>query len=171
MWGRKPKLPAHLRPPLDPDERVLAWAEAEDGAAVATNRGLWLPGGGRVGWHEIHKATWGEGRLTVVPAAFEPGDGFGVAADLAPVAVTLRNPGDLPKRVRDRVTSSVAFSTRYPLPGGGAARVVGRRVPGRDGLRWSVRYEDGAAASDPGVHEATEDLVAAAKASVSQPDD
>jgi hypothetical protein len=170
MWGRKPKLPAQLRPALDRDERVLAWAEADDGVAVATNRGLWLPGVGRLGWHEIHKATWSEGRLTVVPASFRPGEGFGVVADLQPHSLTLSNPGDLPKRVRDRVTSSVAFSTRYPLPGGGAARVVARRVPGRDGLTWSVRYEDGADGSDPSVHEATGELVAAAKASVAQPD-
>jgi len=171
MWGRKPKLPAQLRPALDRDERVLAWAEAGDGVAVATNRGLWLPGAGRIGWHQIHKATWGESRLTVVPAEFRAGEGFGVVADLAPVSVTLRDPGDLPKRVRDRVTSSVAFSTRYPLPGGGAVRVVARRVPGRDGLTWSVRYEDGADGGDPAVHAATGELVAAAKAAVSQPDD
>jgi len=171
MWGRKRKLPAELSPALDRDERVLAWAEAGDGAAVATNRGLWLPGKARIGWHEIHKATWGEGRLTVVPAEFTPGEDFGVAADLVPVSVTLRDPGDLPKRVRDRVTASVAYSTRHPLPGGGAARVVGRRVPGRDGLSWSVRYEDGADATDPFVHAATEELVADAKASLAQPDD
>jgi hypothetical protein len=171
MLGRKPKLPAELRPALDRDERVLAWAMAGDAAvAVATNRGLWLPGRDRLGWHEIHKVIWGEGRMVVVPAQAAPGDDFTVVADLTPVAVTLNDPGDLPRRVRDRVTASVAYSSRYPLPGGGAARVVARRVSGRDGLSWSVRYEDGADPAGPGVREATGELVAAARASLSQPD-
>ena len=46
IFRRRPKLPAALRPPLDPGERVLAWASvAEDQVLVATNRGLWLPDG------------------------------------------------------------------------------------------------------------------------------
>ncbi|MFC7546036.1 hypothetical protein [Plantactinospora sp. GCM10030261] len=45
LFRRTPKLPADRRPPLDPEERVLAWAvvDRQAGTVVATNRGLWLP--------------------------------------------------------------------------------------------------------------------------------
>jgi hypothetical protein len=44
MFRRRPRLPAARRPPLERDERVLAWAALpEGGALVATNRGLWAP--------------------------------------------------------------------------------------------------------------------------------
>src|SRR5262249_45980865 len=102
--------------------------------------------------------------------AVAEGDGYSVVEDLPPVSVKLTLPGDVPKRVRERVTGSVAFSSHYPLPSGGAARVVGRRVSGRDGLAWSVRFEGGADGDDPGVQEVTAELVAEAKASISQPD-
>mgnify|MGYP003524668577 CR=1 FL=1 len=69
VFRRRPKLPADRRPPLDRDERVLAWAESGDGVVVATNRGIWLPGhAGRVGWHEIHKTVWSGRELIVTPA-------------------------------------------------------------------------------------------------------
>ena len=42
---------------------------AGDGAVVVTTRGLWLPGRDRLGWHEIHKATWAGPRLTVIAVA------------------------------------------------------------------------------------------------------
>ena len=84
MLGRKPKLPAELRPALDRDERVLAWAMAGDAAvvAVATNRGLWLPGRDRLGWHEIHKVIWGEGRSSRRPVLRSFGGETGVPAGL-----------------------------------------------------------------------------------------
>src|SRR3954453_18217137 len=56
LFRRRPKLSAALRPALDADERVLAWAAIDDGTAVVvTNRGLWLPERDRLGWHDIHK--------------------------------------------------------------------------------------------------------------------
>ena len=167
MWWRRNKLPADLTPELSRDERVLAWAGAGDQrAVVATNRGLHLPDrGGVLGWHEIHKAAWSEGRLTLTPAsstevADEP---YTIVADLPPLTFALTDPGDLPKRIRERVTSSVAYTTRHDLPGGGAARVVARRVSGQDGLSWSVRYEGNVDPTDPEITKATSHLVAEAR--------
>lgn len=170
LFGRKPRLPAALRPALEADERVLAWAAVDDArAVVATNRGLWLPDRGRLGWHEIHKAVWGGRQLAVTPAEVtERREGYLVAADGPPTTVTLLEPGDVPQAVRARVTRSVAVTSHHPVPGGGV-RVVGRRVPGRDGLTWFVRYDEGTDPRGPGVPEATAALVARHAAAVDDP--
>ncbi len=197
MFGRTPKLPADLTPKLDREERVITWARADDAAIVVTNRGLWLPGAdSRLGWHEIHKAAWAEGVLTVTGAIFTPGvdshtedvgtdpegapvasglvpaDGYTFATDAAPIRVRIPEPGPVPRRVRERVNASVGFTSLYPVPGGGAARVVARRVSGRDGLTWSVRLESGAEKNQdvPEVRAAVDQLVASAKASISAVD-
>lgn len=176
-WGRRRRLPADDRPPLDRDERVVAWAAAGDSTGaggrgavvVATDRGLWLPEAGgprRVGWHEIHKATW-DGTVLAVTGSrvVEDNDGWTVVADVPTVVFRLPDPGDLPRQVHSRVTRSVGPSTHHPLPGEPAGvRVVGRRVPGRDGLAWTVRYDPGVDHDDPVVREVTAGLVAQARA-------
>jgi hypothetical protein len=159
---RKRKVPADVRAKLDRDERVVAFASTVDAeaAVVVTTRGLWLPGRERLGWHEIHKATWVGSRLTVVPAvAVSEGDGYTVMADDDAVVVALTDPDDVPGQVRERVTRSVAFTAHHPLPGGGV-RVVGRRVPGVDGVVWNVRYDDGTDPADPDIVTQTAELVA-----------
>jgi hypothetical protein len=165
LFGRRPRLPVDRRPPLEPEERVVAWAALDgDEVVVATNRGLFLPGrSGRLGWHEIHKATWVGRALTVTPAELiERREGYDVVADAPPVSFTLLDPGDVPDQVRARVTRSVAYSTHHPLTRGGV-RVVARRVPGVDGLSWAVRYDQGVDVHDPGVVEATAELVASGR--------
>jgi hypothetical protein len=155
----RPRLRAEDRPPLARDERVLAWADSDVGMLVATNLGLWLPPG-RLGWHEIHKAVW-DGRVLTVTAArpVEERAGYAVVEDLPPVPFTLASPGDLPPTVRTRVTNSVGPSTHHALPGSGGVRVAARRVPGRDGLCWTVRYDPGVDPDDPVVAEVTGQLV------------
>jgi hypothetical protein len=165
VFGRR-KPPRSLRPKLDTGERLLAWARVADGpdqAVVITTLGLWLPGRARLGWHQIHKATWSGSRLTVIPSApvGEPVvvDGAGsytVLTDAEPVSVTLAEPGDVPAETR-----SVAYTAHHPLPEGGV-RVVGRRVPGANGLVWHVRYDDGTRFDDPEVVARTSELVAEA---------
>ncbi|HEY2672101.1 MAG TPA: hypothetical protein VGJ07_17250 [Rugosimonospora sp.] len=185
LFGRRRRVPDRYRPPLERDERVLAWAEAADGGAlVATNRGLWLPDGGgaagqgpsspdsvaapaRLGWHEIHKAIWTGEKLEIIAARVaDHADGYDVVEDLPTVGFPLAEPGDLPGEVRARVTRSVGPSTHHPLPGGGGARVAARRVPGVNGLRWTVRYDPGVDRDDPVIREATGQLVAQARAGV-----
>ncbi len=165
MWGRGKKLPAERRPALDRDERVLGWAAtADDGTVVTTNRGLWLPGRAeRLGWHEIHKATWDNPRLTVTPGVrVEERDGYTVMADQPTIAVSLTEPGNVPSQINTRVTRSVAASTHHTLTTGGGVRVVSRRVPGVDGVTWHVRYDEGTDAHDPLVVLQTAQLVAEA---------
>ena len=171
---RRPKLPADKRPVLDPEERVLAWAyvgpTAGGPVVVATNRGLWLPDRPRLGWHEIHKATWSGRELKVTPAEVaEQRDGYTVLVDAPSVAYLLLEPGEVPDQVRARVTRSVAYTAHHPLTAGGV-RVVGRRVSGADGLSWAVRYDAGTPVDAEPVIEATDELVGTAQLALAPPD-
>ncbi|GAA1345369.1 hypothetical protein [Actinocatenispora thailandica] len=162
---RRSRLPAEAKRPFEAAERLVAWAPvagghsaggtAGDGYLVATDRGLWLPGHhDRLGWHEIHKATWSGRQLTVIPARLvrsageAPDAPADVFADDEPLVYRIDDPGELPYQIRVRVTKSVAFSTHHELPNGGV-RVVARRIPGRDGLHWALRYDEGTAVIGP----------------------
>jgi hypothetical protein len=127
---------------LDADERVVSFADVDGGVVVATPRGLWWPFPGgmrRIGWERVDKAVWTEGRLTVTEADLI--DDL-LLVDRLPISARVVTPRDLPPAVRKRVESSVVRSEVYPVPGG-AARFVGRRIPGRDGVTWWVRLERG----------------------------
>ncbi|MFE9652510.1 hypothetical protein [Micromonospora sp. NPDC006431] len=175
LFNRKPKLPPAARPPLAAEERVLAWAAAGngegDGVLVASNLGLWLPGRGlRIGWHDILKAVWSGRELTVTPAErVAERDGYLVVADCPAETYLLLDPGDLPHQVRARVTRSVAYTSHHPVPGG-AGRIAARRVPGLDGLTWTVRYDPGTPADDEAVAAETDRLVAAARSATAPAD-
>jgi hypothetical protein len=171
IFRRRPKLPAALRPALERDERVLAWSAMDgDRALVATTRGLWLPERGRLGWHEIHKAAWSGRELHITPAevAAERA-GYTVLADAPVVSYLLLEPGELPEQVRTRVTRSVAYTSHHRLPVGGV-RVVGRRISGRDGLSWAVRYDEGTPEAAEPVERVTDEIVEAAQAATAPVD-
>ncbi|GIJ78429.1 hypothetical protein SAMN05443287_109156 [Micromonospora phaseoli] len=175
LFRRRPKLPPAARPPLERDERVLAWAAVGngegDGVVVATNLGLWLPGRGhRIGWHDIVKAVWSGRELTVTPGELAAErDGYQVVVDCPAEQYLLLDPGDLPHQVRTRVTRSVAYTQHHALPGG-SGRIVGRRVSGVDGLTWMVRLDPGTPADDEAVLAETDRLVAAARAATTPSD-
>jgi hypothetical protein len=167
VWWRKPRLPADKKPPLERDERVVAWAQTPSGeVVVATNRGLFLPGRpARLPWHQIHKAVWSGRELVVTPAqTVEQREGYEVADDLPGEGHLLLEPRDLPKQVYARVTRSVAYSEHHPVPGGGGVRVVARRVSGVDGLSWTARYDPGTDRDAEAVRQRTAELVAQARA-------
>jgi hypothetical protein len=187
LFNRRPKLAADRRPALDPDERMLAWAEVSpraraespeagaevspgDGVAVVTTRGLWLPGRShRLGWHDIHKAVWSGRELAVTPAELvEERDGYRVVADGPVETYLLVDPGEVPNQVRARVTASVPYTSHHPI-GGGGVRVAARRVSGVDGLTWTVRYDPGTASDDDATIEQTDQLVSTARATTAPP--
>ena len=139
---RRPQPPASVMQQLDADERVVSFADVDGGVLVATPRGLWWPFPGgmrRIGWERVDKAVWTEGRLTVTEADLIDDV---LLVDRPPISARVVTPRDLPPTVRKRVESSVVRSEVYPVPGG-AARFVGRRIPGRDGVTWWVRLERG----------------------------
>lgn len=169
---RRHRLPTEAARPWESGERVVAWAPVESGYLVATNRGLWLPGRDeRLGWHEIHKVTWSERRLMILPgrlvreAASAPDAPVDVLADADQVEFTLTDPGDLPRQIRERVTRNIVYSTHHELSNGGV-RVVARRVPGRDGLTYQLRYDPGTALIGP-EHDLVADFVAQARQATS----
>jgi hypothetical protein len=171
---RRPKLPADRRPALDREERVLAWAyvgsDAGGPVVVATTRGLWLPERPRLGWHEIHKATWSGRELSVTPSEVaEQRDGYTVLVDAPVIACLLLEPGEVPDQVRARVTRSVAYTSHHPLAAGGV-RVVGRRVSGSDGLSWAVRYDSGTPVDAEPVVTVTDQLVGSAQLTLAPPE-
>jgi hypothetical protein len=167
---RRPKLPVTLRPALEPEERVLAWAAVSDEqVVVATNRGLWLPERGRLGWHEIHKAAWSGRELRVTPAEVaEERPGYSVLIDAPVLSYLLLEPGEVPDQVRARVTRSVAYTMHHAMPVGGV-RVVGRRISGRDGLSWAVRYDSGTPVDLEQVVRVTDELVEQARTATAPP--
>lgn len=176
LFRRRPKLPADRRPALARDERVLAWAEVGGGttggpgAVVVTNLGLWLPDEAeRVGWHQIHKAAW-DGRTLAVTVAEMVGerDGYRIMADQPVRRYPLVDPGDVPHQVRARVTRSVAYTAHHATNGGGV-RVAARRVPGVDGVTWTVRFDAGSAPADEATLAETDRLVEEARASLPAP--
>jgi hypothetical protein len=153
---------------LDRDERVVSWAPVPGGAVVATQLGLWLPGvPDRLPWHLIDKATWRSDVLTVIPAV-DSGDG--VLVEQPPRSVRLEQPRDIPQTVRVRVEKAIAFTRHHPLPEAdenGArrgVRVVGRRVPGEDGISWQLVFDSGVDRDDPAVRAAASAYVDQARA-------
>ena len=140
---RRGSPPADVLGLLDRDERVVSWAELEDGAAlVATPRGLWWPaddGYRRIGWQFVDKAIWRDSVLSVIEA--DVVDDL-LLVDRPAIHARLSTPRDLPPHVRKRVEGNVVRSELVEFVGG-AARLVGRRVPGRDGLVWWARLADG----------------------------
>ena len=170
LFGRREKPPAEAVARLDEDERVVSWAPAPGGALVATQLGLWLPGvPERLPWHLIDKATWRSEVLTLITAV-DSGDG--VLVEQPPRAVRLVQPRDIPQTVRVRVEKAIAFTRHHPLPGAEGTgvrrgvRVVGRRVPGRDGVSWQLVFDPGVDRDDPAVRAAASAYVDQARAEV-----
>jgi hypothetical protein len=171
---RRPKLPADKRPALHSEERVLAWAyvgsDPGGPVTVATTRGLWLPERPRLGWHEIHKATWSGRELSVTPSEIaEQREGYAVLVDAPVIAYLLLVPGEVPDQVRARVTRSVAYTSHHPMPVGGV-RVVGRRISGVDGLSWAVRYDSGTPVDSEPVVALTDELITSAQRTLAPPE-
>ncbi|MGH3516262.1 MAG: hypothetical protein ACRDQ7_02340 [Haloechinothrix sp.] len=131
---------------LGQDEHVLASAEADGRALVATSLGLWVPesdGFRRISWHLISKAGWSDGQLSIVEAdeTGRAGDAV-LISDRRATRLVLTRPGKLPKIVRERVNSSIRSSYRKELPGGGAW-FVQRKVPGLGRIVLQARADQG----------------------------
>jgi hypothetical protein len=148
-------LPAGLRPALERGERILAYAAARDGSyIVATDRALHVPsatdGLRRLPWERIEHAAWQNGWLHVHE---DPGR--------AEHHIRLPAPGSVPETVQERVTATIAVNHKATLPGGARVRIVGRRPPGGDTVRWTFVFEAGLDPNDPGLRAQAGEALAA----------
>lgn len=146
IFSRRERPPEQVLDALDAGERVLSWADADDGAQVfATPRGVWWPeGSGGEGWRLIRwqyidKATWRDGWLAVTEA--DVVDDL-LLVDRPAVTAKLQRPRDLPPTIRKRVEANVVRSELLTIAGG-AVRFVARKQPGKDGVMWWARLEHG----------------------------
>jgi hypothetical protein len=129
-----------------------------------TEQGDAGPGYRRTPWHLVDKAAWDPPRLVLTVAA--EGDPVGDAAALEeapPRAFPLAVPRNLPGEVRARVTRSVWHSSHHAVAPRGGVWLVARRVSGRDGLAWQVRFDAGTDPGDPLVREQVSRLLATAR--------
>jgi hypothetical protein len=136
------------------EERRLAWALTETGAALVATPSVLHHEGGTLSWNDIAKVTW-EPPLLAVREVAEVDD----TGTLHRWAV--QDGEELAQVVRARVTSSVAWTDVRRLPAGGKVRVVARRLPGRDALHWQLVWLDGTDPTDPVRRAQAEELVAA----------
>lgn len=135
---------------LERGERVLAYATAKDGShVVATDAALHLSAAGsRLPWERIERASWKDGWLHV-----REGGGAGEHH------VRLTEPGSVPETVQERVTATIAVNHHAKLPGGGSVRIVGRRPPGGDAIRWTFVFDSGLDPGDPRLRAQAEQIL------------
>lgn len=152
LFGRREKPPASITSALDPDERVLSWADAAGPDestvhVVATVLGLWWPfddGPRRMPWERIDKVVWRDNWLAATEANIVDD---ALLVDRPAVRLRLTEPRDLPPVVRKRIEANVV-KTEVLSINGGTVRFVARRKPGQDGIVWWARLEAGTRATD-----------------------
>jgi hypothetical protein len=150
------------RPDLGSRERLLAWAQADDGTWLGGSAAALYLGGTRISWSELESADWD--RDTEQLRVVEVGE-WGQVRPTHQFA--LAEPGRLLELIRERVTSSVVLQRHEPVHGRRGVRVVGRRDPagaGSSDVRWYFSYDDGIDPADPEVEARADAMLAAAKA-------
>jgi hypothetical protein len=141
-------------------EHILAHAATRDGSyVVATDLALHLPSPPgpspqgahvRVPWERVEQAAWANGWLHVRENA-----------GAAEHHVRLTNPGSVPEAVQERVTATIVVNQPATLPGGGRVRIVGRRPPGGDAIRWTFVFDAGLDPADPALRAQAAELLTA----------
>jgi len=154
-WFKQaPALPPELAQAIAKKGRLLDWASSSDGLLAVTTDSLVEVSGEKVKttpWTESLQAKWEPPFLTVI---------FQGQTDQKPVASswTLDEASQLPRAVRDRVTSAVIVDRVFELPNAGKVRFVARKDEKR--AYWSVIADDQAASeSEVGQEEIAKALV------------
>ena len=154
-WFKQaPALPPELAQAIAKKGRLLDWASSSDGLLAVTTDWLVEVSGGKVTitpWTESLQAKWEPPSLTVI---------FQGQNEPKPVARswTLDESSQLPRAVRDRVTSAVVVDRVFELPNAGKVRFVARKDEKR--AYWSVIADDQAASeSEVGQEEIAKALV------------
>jgi hypothetical protein len=141
--------------PLEHGERVLTWGRvAGGGIAAATDVGLRIRPGDNGEpalhrWHEITRATWGDGHLVVEDT------------DRGGASYRLTEPRGVPPAVREHVNATLVVSEHHRF-GEAGVRVVARRNLRSGTLVWSAVYDAGVE-PDEQLTQRVEELMAAAR--------
>ena len=140
-------------------ERVLAWAQAVDGALLAGTRDAVYLDGTRLPWEQVEAADWD--RDTEQFRLSEVGS-WGEQRREHTYAVV--EPGRFLELVRERVTASVVLQRHVPFREAAGFRVIARRAPRGDRpMAWWVDYDHGVDPTDPEVRAAVDAALTSAR--------
>ena len=147
-------MPAELEQAISSQGRLLDWGTHTDGLIAITKNSLVDISGHEITvtpWTEALQAKWEPPQLTVI---------FQGQSDAkpSPRSWTLDAESQLPRAVRDRVTSAVVVDRVFELPNAGKVRFVARKDENR--AYWSVIADDlGSSQSEIGQAEIAKALV------------
>lgn len=154
-WFKQaPAMPPELAQAISSHGRLLDWASHSDGLIAITKNSLVDISGDVTTvtpWTDSLQAKWEPPQLTVI---------FQGQSDAKPSAQswTLDAESQLPRAVRDRVTSAVVVDRVFELPNAGKVRFVARKDENR--TYWSAISDDLAASqSEIGQEEIAKALV------------
>lgn len=139
-WFKQaPAMPPELTKAIASQGRLLDWASHSEGLLAVTKASLVDLSHGVTTitpWTDSLQAKWEPPELTVI---------FQGQQDEKPTAKswTLDEASQLPRAVRDRVTSAVVVDRVFELPNAGRVRFVARKDEKR--AYWSVIADDSAA--------------------------
>lgn len=159
--------------------RILAWAPADGGFAIASLGLLSLarPDWTHRGWHEIERGGWDAESATLAWDShlasewpdLEPPESS-IVTNVPPAGVTaagrsdsviLTTPGRLPEVFRERVAASIAVQRFVPLRGERGVIVTARRdLTDGGAVHWHTRLTKGLGWRTPGVREAVAEVLA-----------
>ena len=135
-FGKAPAMPDELEAATKSQGQLLAWAKHVDGLIAVTKSSLVTISGDSVQvtpWVNSLQAKWDPPQLSVI---------FQGPSDNRPEvkSFVLDEGSQLPRAVRDRVTSAVVVDRVFELPNAGRVRFVARK----DDLRtyWSAIADD-----------------------------
>ena len=154
-WFKQaPAMPPELAQAISSHGRLLDWASHSDGLIAITKNSLVDISGDVIAvtpWTDSLQAKWEPPQLTVI---------FQGQLDAKPNARswTLDAESQLPRAVRDRVTSAVVVDRVFELPNAGKVRFVARKDENR--TYWNAISDDLAASqSEIGQEEIAKALV------------
>ena len=144
-----------LRPPAEVrrragGHRLLGWLPSGSSSLLATDAELVLPEGSApaaIPWDLVLRVTWDADSVEVTA---QERAGSRPVVHRMPITGP---PGAMAEAVRERVNASIVVQHHVPLVGERGARLVARRTPGSDELRWSVVFDPGLDPSDPSLRD------------------
>lgn len=148
--ARRSGLPGSVldRMAQEPGERIFAWAPTTGdvrGHVIGTDRAMVLVGDEvlRLPWDRVIRAAWSEPVLELLVQP-EP------AGPTRSMRLVMAEAGRVPLVVRDRVTASVVAQHHVALDSEGrGVRLLARKVPMSDQVRWIVLFDTGLDPEDP----------------------